>query len=121
MKYPTTCERDLLGLSCLFPVNSFVDNVLKTIYDAPNPRSVIFASLNPSICTAINWKQPNYGVFFKTRAGFGHDIEQSGFENDKRCNSIKEAIRFSKKSNFLGIMCEAAPLVTLILFCNSTP
>jgi CDK inhibitor PHO81 len=113
MKYPTNGERDKLGLSNLLPVNAFVDNVLKTVYDAPNPRSVIFASLNPSVCTAINWKQPNYGVFFKTRAGFG---VEHGFENDKRCNSIKEAIRFSKKSNFLGIMCEAAPLVIFVLF-----
>jgi CDK inhibitor PHO81 len=62
----------------------------------------------------INWKQPNYGVFFGTTCGY---VAQEGpwgqpvVETDIRCNSIKEAIKFAKSSNLLGLICEAAPIV----------
>lgn len=32
-------------------------------------------------------------------------------ETDKRCTSIKEAIKFARTNNLLGIICEATPLV----------
>ena len=31
--------------------------------------------------------------------------------NDPRCTSIKEAIRFAKSSNLLGIICQCTPLI----------
>ena len=75
------------------------------------------------MCTAINWKQPNYGVFFRSRCGFGklHGDPASGNpvpveEADVRCNSIKEAIYFAKSSNVLGVICEGTPLVSLRVY-----
>ena len=43
-------------------VNDFVDCVLRRIYDAGkvNPgRKIILSSFDPTVCTALNWKQPN--------------------------------------------------------------
>ena len=39
-------------------INEFVDAVLTTIYEQTK-SAVIFSSFNPSICMALNWKQPN--------------------------------------------------------------
>ncbi|KAJ3151166.1 phosphate system positive regulatory protein pho81 [Geranomyces michiganensis] len=130
IKYPTAAEQSALRLSNLLDVNTTVDAVLKTVYDQASNRSIIFMSFNPAVCTAVNWKQPNYGVFFGTRAGFDRRDEQqqqqqqqreqqqqqqhqmdSAAERDPRCTSIKRAIRFAKASNLLGVVCEAAPLV----------
>ncbi|KAL3896654.1 MAG: hypothetical protein SGCHY_003929 [Lobulomycetales sp.] len=89
-------------------LNEYLDAILKVVYDHAdtNDRSIIFSSTNPQVCTAINWKQPNYGVFFKTFAGF-----QSEHENDYRCSSVKEAIKFAKNGNFLGVFCYSRPLL----------
>ncbi|KAJ3164895.1 phosphate system positive regulatory protein pho81 [Geranomyces variabilis] len=119
IKYPTAAEQSTFRLTNLLDVNTTVDAVLKTVYDQASNRSIIFMSFNPAVCTAVNWKQPNYGVFFGTRAGFDHQQEerQRGggaerqVERDSRCASIKGAIRFAKASNLLGVVCEAAPLV----------
>ena len=43
-------------------VNEFVDPILHRIYEAgrTNPgRKIIFSSFDPTVCTALNWKQPN--------------------------------------------------------------
>ena len=61
---------------------------------------MIFASYNTQVCSALNWKQPNYGVFYGTTCGIG----SPGL-------SLKESIKFAKESNLLGIICDATPLV----------
>ena len=43
-------------------VNAFVNAVLHRIYDAGKispGRKIIFSSFDPTVCTALNWKQPN--------------------------------------------------------------
>jgi CDK inhibitor PHO81 len=116
LKYPTLTEQSSLKFTSAFDLNAFVNNVLRVVYDNLPGRRIIFSSLNPQVCTTINWKQPNYGVFFKTRCGYGAASDNENVsgglkEKDKRCNSIKEAIRFAKTSNFLGLICESTPLV----------
>ncbi|KAJ1655278.1 phosphate system positive regulatory protein pho81 [Dispira simplex] len=32
-------------------------------------RNIFFSSFHPGVCTALNWKQPNYPVFFSTMCG----------------------------------------------------
>ncbi|KAJ3196624.1 phosphate system positive regulatory protein pho81 [Irineochytrium annulatum] len=126
VKFSTPWERDVLGLHGVSDVNLVVDTVLKTVYDHAANRSIIFSSLNPSVCTSLSWKQPNYGVFFKTYCGYGVDHEtqaalgQTGLKPlDKRLNSIKEAVRFAKKNNFLGVICEATPLIKVPMLVNT--
>ncbi|KAI9032077.1 PLC-like phosphodiesterase [Hyaloraphidium curvatum] len=173
IRYPTDSEKAYLGLTDRHDVNTVVDAVLKVVYDsaADSQRSIIFSSFNPAVCTAGNWKQPNYAVFFCTHAGYrympserppgsnvpqplpygkrgkkdkgkkgkkkkakgkkkgkgkagedpadapGSEPEDAGadeeeiHEADDRCTSIKEAIRFAKSANLLGIVCDARPLV----------
>eukprot|EP00842_Homolaphlyctis_polyrhiza_P003288 jgi/Hompol1/3960/HPOL_003414-RA len=117
LKYPTTFQRHTLSLSDLTDINGYVDTILRTVYNTANQRSIIFSSFNPSVCTAINWKQPNYGVFFGSHCGFSGPEEAAG--EDRRCTSIKEAIKFAKSSNFLGLICQATPLVQMPVLINT--
>ena len=43
-------------------INEFVDPILHRIYEAGRTtpgRKIIFSSFDPTVCTALNWKQPN--------------------------------------------------------------
>ncbi|KAF9175139.1 phosphate system positive regulatory protein pho81 [Mortierella sp. AD010] len=187
LKYPTLSERTHYRLTNYVEVNKFVDTILQTVYDsssATHHRSFMFSSFNPVICSALNWKQPNYAVFFSTYCGYNKSrsrvapstedhsqglkrkepidpeslpspkhgsaaqlpsiaavsssaspslspSSKSGspllarsatassaaisdmefYEDDKRCTSIKEAVKFARSNNLLGVICEATPLI----------
>ncbi|KAF9932037.1 phosphate system positive regulatory protein pho81 [Linnemannia zychae] len=193
LKYPTVAEKRFYRLNNTIEFNKFVDTILQTVYDSSSTshhRSFMFSSFNPVICSALNWKQPNYAVFFNTYGGYNkvhkssihfiEDIVKAGSkrrefadseifhiskyamgssvmssahigidkrgplssassdtvtsspesdspaliplaqnmenvdifqETDKRCTSIKEAIKFARSNNLLGVICEATPLV----------
>ncbi|KAG0044236.1 phosphate system positive regulatory protein pho81 [Gryganskiella cystojenkinii] len=186
LKYPTLSERTYLRLTNCVEVNKFVDTILQTVYDsssATHHRSFMFSSFNPVICSALNWKQPNYAVFFSTYCGYNKGRPSTGasrslqdsapsslkrkepidsdslpspkhissrqgspvlsrattvtaststttpapsttttattsatlepefHEDDKRCTSIKEAVKFARSNNLLGVICEATPLI----------
>ena len=74
IQYPTLFERSCIGNPHVSSIHSSnlsvliiilaVDSVLQSVYDHADTRACIFSSYNPSICMALNWKQPNYGVFF---------------------------------------------------------
>jgi CDK inhibitor PHO81 len=66
--YPTSAEQDRNGYTSQHDINRFVDAILTVVFDharqlrANSPdfmRSIVFASFNPSVCLALNWKQPN--------------------------------------------------------------
>jgi glycerophosphodiester phosphodiesterase len=86
-------------------INSFVDTVLKTVYDLGGNRNIIFSSFNPDICLMLSFKQPSIPVLFLTDAG----VEPVG---DVRASSLQEAIRFASRWNLLGIVSAAEPLVS---------
>ncbi|KAG0246433.1 phosphate system positive regulatory protein pho81 [Mortierella sp. GBA43] len=187
LKYPTLSERTHYRLTNCAEVNKFVDTILQTVYDsssATHHRSFMFSSFNPVICSALNWKQPNYAVFFSTYCGYNKnrtrvsasaedstsglkrkkaidpeslpspkhgpavssmpniaiatcssspaskagspllprptitsttpntpDSDPDFHEDDKRCSSIKEAVKFARSNNLLGVICEATPLI----------
>lgn len=104
LKYPTDCAKRTLMKLDPPPLNSFADNCLKSVYDNSNQRSMIFSSFNPTCCTMMNWKQPNYGVFFRTRCGFQTDEPEPS-------KSLKESVKFAKSYDLLGIICDARPIV----------
>ncbi|KAK3813191.1 MAG: hypothetical protein J3Q66DRAFT_315687 [Benniella sp.] len=123
LKYPTVSERRYHRLTNTVEFNKFVDTVLQTVYassSAVQHRKIMFSSFNPVICSALNWKQPNYAVFFSTYCGYNrgraagsaYAKETTHFvETDRRCTSIKEAIKFARSNNLLGVICEATPLI----------
>ncbi|KIO30526.1 hypothetical protein M407DRAFT_20415 [Tulasnella calospora MUT 4182] len=77
---------------------------------------MVFASFEPSVCVAVNWKQPNFAVFFASNCG----LESStGLDNantpdrsttDARCRSLDAAITFATANNLLGVMVVASLL-----------
>ncbi|KAG8710342.1 ubiquitin-protein ligase peroxin 12 [Ceratobasidium sp. 394] len=104
-------------------LNTVVDSVLRTVYasiypsqreDSPlSKRKLVLTSFSPFICTALNWKQPNYPVFFSSYCGIvpreSHDAEASieTAMGDLRQGSISGAVDFAKENNLLGILVDA--------------
>jgi CDK inhibitor PHO81 len=118
-----------------FNTNTLVDYVLRTVYEAPTRRKVVFSSPNPNICAALNWKQPNckwlqtrenshkltcYSdpVFFVSHCGLSPQASTSppaltGYVGsiDFNCASVEAAIDFSQSNNLLGLMINGLLLV----------
>jgi len=105
-------------------MNNFVDSVLRTIYHpSVTPgrsfarRRIIFTSFCPDVCAVLNWKQPNYPVFFGTPCGkrgpnFPSPTSMSiSDEYDRRSSSLGAAVEFSKNNNLLGVFVNADLLV----------
>ncbi|KAJ1311286.1 hypothetical protein OPQ81_009784 [Rhizoctonia solani] len=104
-------------------LNSVVDSVLRTVYAAasanrpsdwqPSRRKLVLTSFCPSVCTALNWKQPNYPVFFSSYCGMvpreSHDAGASieTAQGDLRQRSINGAVDFAKENNLLGVLVDA--------------
>lgn len=92
------------------PINACIDAMLHAVYDAAGrekkSRRLFFGSAVPSACVALNWKQPNYAVFFINRATLDADAAVSTLPSDAdpRQSSIAEAVRFAKGNNLLGVM-----------------
>ncbi|KAJ1750621.1 phosphate system positive regulatory protein pho81 [Coemansia sp. RSA 990] len=83
---------------------------------ANTQRNTIFCSYSPSICVALNWKQPNYAVFLMTSGREAPDSDDS-FNKDAPSFGpytnhlpLKEAVRFASANNILGIMCRSSLL-----------
>lgn len=123
--YPSEEEERALGLGPTVNVNNFVDSVLTVVFDharaqraqTPAPeavRSVVFSSYNPTICTTLNWKQPNFPVFLCNDLGRedvmpAPDVIQSC---GRRMSSIKEVVRIAQNNNFMGLVCCSRLLVS---------
>ncbi|RDW82087.1 SPX-domain-containing protein [Coleophoma cylindrospora] len=114
--YPSVEEEKKLRLGPTVNINTFGDAILGVVFDharqvrehSPDAmRSIVFSSYNPTVCTALNWKQPNYPVFLcndlgrEAEVSGGTNIESSG----RRMTSIKEAVRIAQSNNFMGLIC----------------
>ncbi|BGP37936.1 phosphate system positive regulatory protein pho81 [Rhodotorula kratochvilovae] len=146
LRYPTRSDVRRLSLSRTLEVNEFVDCVLSTVYKSikasppsssangadstPAHRRIVLSSFNPVVCTALNWKQPNFSVFFASFCGLsrsatgptgaaiiegqpGKLVPANRVEEDRRCTSIREAVKFARSNNLLGIMLDATMLVQI--------
>ncbi|KAL9550387.1 hypothetical protein MBANPS3_004756 [Mucor bainieri] len=140
LKYPSPSDQSLYSFTNIAGRNTFVDTILQCIYDhvrslSPDTasRSLFFSSYNPAICMVVNWKQPNYAVFFGTYCGLNmhrgakrratdddddDDDKNSASQptivyknDDVRCSSLKEAVKFAKQNNLLGVICGAQTIV----------
>ncbi|ORY35033.1 hypothetical protein BCR39DRAFT_144265 [Naematelia encephala] len=62
LRYARSFDAQALSVGRSGEINEFVDSVLHVIYEAGKAtqgRKVIFSSFDPTVCTALNWKQPN--------------------------------------------------------------
>lgn len=121
--YPSVEEENTLRLGPTINIDTFVDSILAVVFDnarhirneSPHSmRSIVFSSYNPTICTAINWKQPNFPVFLCNDLGReGADNMQTAVLIDgRRTTSIKETVRIAQSNNFMGLMCCSRLLVS---------
>ena len=105
MKYPMLFESEEQEMDTYaVELNSFVDTVLKMVYDFAGKRNVIFSSFNPDVCLLLSFKQPSIPILFLTDAG-------TNIAGDVRASSLQEAIRFASRWNLLGVVSAAQPLV----------
>lgn len=120
--YPTKAEEQALCNYQTIDINCFADTILTEVFNharnlrAHNPdstRSIVFSSWNPSICTAINWKQPNYPVLLCNDIGGSKyhnevmNITSSSVPPVVPSSSIKESARLAQSNNFMGMMCSS--------------
>lgn len=85
-------------------LNSFVDTVLKQVYDLGHGRNMLFSSFNPDICLLLSFKQPSIPVLFLSDSG-------ASPAGDIRASSLQEAVRFASRWNLLGVVTQAEPVV----------
>lgn len=115
-------------------LNRFVDSVLSIVFDHARVqraqsrqsggtlavRSVVFSSYNPSVCTALNWKQPNFPVFLANDLGREEvtmappQMIAAAANHGRRSSSIKEVVRTAQSNNFMGLMVSSRLLVCFI-------
>lgn len=112
-------------------LNRFVDSILSIVFDHARVqraqsrqsggtlavRSVVFSSYNPSVCTALNWKQPNFPVFLANDLGREEvsmappQMIAAAANHGRRSSSIKEVVRTAQSNNFMGLMVSSRLLV----------
>lgn len=123
--YPSLEEEKALSLGPALDVNCFVDSILNIVFDharaqraqAPDVvRSVVFSSYNPQLCTALNWKQPNFPVFLCNDLGREETtgISNPTLSSGRRSASIKEVVRIAQSNNFMGLICYSRLLVSFV-------
>ena len=123
--YPSGQEEKILRLGPTVNINSFGDAILGVVFDharvirerSPDAmRSFVFSSYNPTVCTALNWKQPNFPVFLCN--DLGREGERAGAvsiqSSGRRTTSIKEVVRIAQNNNFMGLICNSRLLVSHI-------
>ncbi|EAW10066.1 putative cyclin dependent kinase inhibitor Pho81 [Aspergillus clavatus NRRL 1] len=123
--YPSPAEEQTLHLTSLADVNTFADSILTEVFDharvtrEQNPdflRSVVFTSYNHNICTALNWKQPNFPVLLCNDLGQVRDLARDigsmpEVDSSGRASmSIKESARIAQSNNFMGLICRSSLL-----------
>lgn len=131
--YPSADEERALGLGGVgsMDLNAGVDAILAVVFDHARAqrvhtpdvvRSVVFSSYNPSLCTALNWKQPNFPVFLCNDLGHDDDLAASAatapggiWNTGRRTASVKEVVRTAQSNNFMGLVCTGRLLVGLSL------
>jgi CDK inhibitor PHO81 len=148
MLYPSAEEERTFHLGPTLNINDCVDAVLSVVFDhtrqlrehTPDKMpSIVFSSYNPTVCTALNWKQPNFPVFLCNDLGREEDLERGGRKdlyegtknarNDSRSPtygeisgrttvSVKEAVRIAKDNNLMGLICCGRLLVRYFLPYN---
>lgn len=117
--YPSDQEDANLGVYSNTDINTFADAILTEVFDHARAmrfqnldhtlRSIVFSSFNPNICTALNWKQPNYPVLLCNDLGRLQSSLQSSTSvlrlDPVRGTSLKETARLSQMNNFMGLTC----------------
>ncbi|KAK5110712.1 hypothetical protein LTR62_005589 [Meristemomyces frigidus] len=134
--YPSRSEEEVLQLGPTQNINAVADAVLTVVFDHARQlreskdealRSFVFSSYNPGMCTALNWKQPNYPILLCNELGVpatnNSDQPSSPPSMMTSCGraseSIKEAVRIAKSNNFMGLVCTSRLLELVPALVNA--
>ncbi|KAF2840695.1 putative cyclin dependent kinase inhibitor Pho81 [Patellaria atrata CBS 101060] len=119
--YPSRQEEEEFRLSPTPNINDFADALLNVVFDHARylrdskdgfNRSIVFSSFNQDICTALNWKQPNYPILLCNGLGTdgisstnpkGPQVQSSG----RTTSSVKSAVQIARDNNFMGLICNS--------------
>ncbi|KAK4689310.1 CDK inhibitor PHO81, partial [Tremellales sp. Uapishka_1] len=127
LRYTRDFDKKQQSVSRVLELNTFVDSVLHSVYHAgkttmasASGRNIVFSSLDPTVCTALKWKQPNFPVFFTSFCGIARTKQPHSLvpaspeeESDMRCLSVREAVNFAKSTSLLGVILEATTLAAV--------
>lgn len=144
--YPSREQERNLRLGPTPNINDFADALLTAVFEHARQmreesegflRSIVFSSLNPDICTALNWKQPNCEssilratcfakltgvldpVLLCNELGIGTTFTNE--QNVPRASlSVKEAVQIAKNNNFMGLICNHELMVRSALAFTPT-
>ncbi|CAK4033336.1 Ankyrin repeat nuc-2, partial [Lecanosticta acicola] len=133
--YPTRAEEEALYLAPTQNINVVADGILTAVFNharhlretqAAPLRNFVFTSYNPDVCTALNWKQPNYPVFLCNELGVAPTNDSQGLANANmvtNCGrmdmSLKESVRIATNNNFMGLVCTSRLLDLVPALVNS--
>ncbi|KAH7916817.1 cyclin-dependent protein kinase inhibitor [Hygrophoropsis aurantiaca] len=100
-------------------LNQSTDAVLRTLHHVSASlggpyarRRIAFSSYSPRVCAALNWKQPNYPVFFSSHCGLVSQrslnptavgAEEQVNESGYWASSVSAGVEFAKMNNLLGV------------------
>ncbi|EOD50102.1 putative ankyrin repeat protein nuc-2 protein [Neofusicoccum parvum UCRNP2] len=118
--YPNRVDEEALRLGPTPNINEFADTLLNTVFAharylreqaETKARSIVFSSFNADMCTALNWKQPNYPVLLGNELGAdpidatadSHKVHSSG----RTTVSVKEAVQIAQNNNLMGLICSS--------------
>lgn len=139
--YPSLEDKIRLGLSLRININSFTDIILTEVFNHARAlkehspeltRSIVFSSDNPNLCSALNWKQPNYPVLLCNDLAGVQSLGTANPESLRFHLSIKDSARIAQGNNLMGIVCSWSILnmvpalvdtiqeAGLILVCDTT-
>lgn len=117
--YPSAIEEFALRLGPKLDINTFTDNILTVVFDHARVsktrnndfmRSIVFTSTNPQVCSAFNWKQPNFPVLLCNDLGgvrHARETAMRGTSEGRVSLSIKESARLAQANNFMGLTCRS--------------
>ncbi|KAI6004128.1 cyclin-dependent protein kinase inhibitor [Pisolithus albus] len=110
--------------NCRLDPNASIDAILRTIRQTSSllggafaRRRIAFTSFSPQVCAALNWKQPNYPVFFSSRCGqIDGDVPMPNpalrnVGDDYYASSVAAGVEFAKMNNLLGIFFDSELLL----------
>jgi len=121
----TDAEREhILGV---LDLNRAVDAVLHTVYaaarnQAPTTsegqkrnRKIIFSGFDSVLCTHVQFKQPNFAVFYSSSCNVTRSTDkglvQAGPEEESL--SVREAVKLANGQNMLGLVLDCRILVAV--------
>lgn len=134
--YPNEIEIKEKNLLAVSDPNRYADAILNTVFHharevrenaAEAARSIMFSAFETSVCTALNWKQPNYPVFFcnglseidLASANYSPSDPELVKYRSVAPMSTKEAVRLAKNNNLMGLICSARLLEMVLALTHS--